>query len=589
MSIKLETFYAPNPQPERAVSFLMSANDAADRFVYPYSTCVYLRGLTDTFDVDTYYVHSAKVTAASYSPGGRWIASGDECGNLRVWTPQNAEKTTQLEIRPISGPILDLTWTEDSAKLSVIGHGANGAYGSVMSSDTGAPMGEVIGHTKPVNTGCLRPVRPFKFVTAGDDNTHVFYKGPPFKFDHSTCDHQKFVLCARYAPNGSVYATVGLDGKVFVYDGVSGEKLRVFSFGSGISSISFSPDSTQALVSLLCGKSLVIKVEDGSVVEEYDFGQDVHNQQCGTLWTKKHKISISLNGTLNYLENGKSRSVMGHTCGLSSIAMIPGGFVSADSLGTVLFRKFKEAPYAVWNPFRGAPGVKAICTINNNAQVLVGCADFSLNVLSVEDGSLIRTIKFDKPINALLPFGDDVIIQTSDSLVLFKNDEFIPIPTSEKVSSAAVSQATNEIVYGTKSGMIFFIDIDGSVRGSAKSHDYEVTTISYSHDGSKVATSSNKFDITVWSRENLNEPIHTGWRFHSLRINKILFSKDGNHLITVSGDRTIRQWSLEKKRKYVEEKIAHFEGVVSAEWVDDSRIITIGDDSSIRQWIVEMI
>ena len=589
MSFKLETCYAPHPTPTRAVGFFMTYNDPTDRFLYCIDNLVYIHGLKNQLDCDIYYNHSGKTTCASYSPNGRWIASADEMGNVKIWTPQNSEKTLQLETRPISGPVYDITWTGDNVRISVIGHGQNNAYGCVINAETAAAMGEVMGHTKPVSTGCLKPTRPFRFVSAGDDATHVFYKGPPFKFEHTTRDHERFVLCARYAPNGNIFATVGLDGKMIIYEGLTGEKKFEKSYGSGISTIAFSPDSTQALISLLEGRSLVVSVEDGSIIEEYKIGSEIYQQQCGALWTPKHKMTISLNGDFNFLENGQIRIERGHTSAIEAFCFIPGGFASGDSRGTVLFRKFDQSPYAVWNPDGSFPSIKTMCTMENDKLLLVGCSDKNLYILNIEDGSFVTKIEVGKVIRSFISLGNDVLIHADNSIFLLKEKSLIDFPTPEKVSSFALHPNKSELVIGDKSGHLTFISLDGTILGKVKSHDNDICTISYSQDGTKVASSSIKNDITVWSRDNLNEPLHEGWRFHSLQINKILFTNDGNHLITVSGDRSIRQWSLLSKRKYVEEKRAHHQTIIDAKWIDENNFLTIGGDGAIRKWSVTLI
>ena len=48
--------------------------------------------------------------------------------------------------------------------------------------DSGSTVGEVIGHSKPINSVDYKPTRPFRIVTASEDSGVGFYEGPPFKF-----------------------------------------------------------------------------------------------------------------------------------------------------------------------------------------------------------------------------------------------------------------------------------------------------------------------------------------------------------------------------------------------------------------------
>jgi len=592
MSIASEQIYAPHPTPRRGHAFFLSAHDGTDRLTFGIDNIVYLLGLTNQFDVDQFIAHQAKITTSAYSPSGRWVASADETGNVKVWTPQNAEKTIELETRPISGPIFDITWTNENNKISIVGAGANNAYGVVLDSSTGSAQGEVIGHTKQVNTGCLKPTRPYRFVTAGDDFTHVFYKGPPFKFQHTCKDHEKFILCARFSPDGSVYGTVGLDGKVCFYDGKESTKLNEFKFPCGLTAIAFSPDSKQALLATMDGRALVINVADGAIAEEYTIGQETYQQQAGALWTTKHKMTISLNGDFNFLEDGKVNIVRAHTAAISSIALIDGGFATGDSRGMILFRKFDQTPYAVFNPqgIEGnAPHINALAASVDKKTVYAACGDQKIYVINAEDASLVKLIDAKQTVKSIIPCADYFFLLTTSGVFTLKNDEVAEVKTPFPPTALAVSPNADEICIGGAKGATAILGLDGSVKEQTKGHDFDVVAISYSQDGKMLATTSAHKDITVWDRSNLKEAVQEGWCFHSLAITKILFTKDGRHLITVSGDRSIRQWCLDKRRKYVVVERAHHQKITDAVWLDEKHFLTTSEDGAIKKWNVELI
>lgn len=52
----------------------------------------------------------------------------------------------------------------------------------MFSADTGTSVGEIMGQSKPLNSVDFRGDRPFRIVTASEDNTLAFFHGPPFKF-----------------------------------------------------------------------------------------------------------------------------------------------------------------------------------------------------------------------------------------------------------------------------------------------------------------------------------------------------------------------------------------------------------------------
>lgn len=55
-------------------------------------------------------------------------------------------------------------------------------FGHVFMSDTGTSVGEISGQAKPLNAVDFRPARPFRVLTASEDNTVAVFEGPPFKF-----------------------------------------------------------------------------------------------------------------------------------------------------------------------------------------------------------------------------------------------------------------------------------------------------------------------------------------------------------------------------------------------------------------------
>lgn len=48
--------------------------------------------------------------------------------------------------------------------------------------DTGTTVGELPGHSRPVNSVAVRPAKPYRIATGADDALNCFYEGPPFKF-----------------------------------------------------------------------------------------------------------------------------------------------------------------------------------------------------------------------------------------------------------------------------------------------------------------------------------------------------------------------------------------------------------------------
>lgn len=106
-----------------------------------------------------------------------------------------------------------VAWDFESKRI-VLGGDGKDKFGHAMLFDTGSSVGEMSGHSKAINACSLRPMRPFRAVTASDDMTVNFYNGVPYKFAKSIKDHTRFVYDVRFSPDGKHFASTGADGKV---------------------------------------------------------------------------------------------------------------------------------------------------------------------------------------------------------------------------------------------------------------------------------------------------------------------------------------------------------------------------------------
>lgn len=48
--------------------------------------------------------------------------------------------------------------------------------------DTGTSNGNLSGQSRPMSSIDFRPARPYRLVSASEDNTVGIFEGPPFKF-----------------------------------------------------------------------------------------------------------------------------------------------------------------------------------------------------------------------------------------------------------------------------------------------------------------------------------------------------------------------------------------------------------------------
>ena len=58
----------------------------------------------------------------------------------------------------------------------------NFSFGHVFLFDTGTSNGNLSGQSRSMTSIDFRPARPYRIVSASEDNTVAMFEGPPFKF-----------------------------------------------------------------------------------------------------------------------------------------------------------------------------------------------------------------------------------------------------------------------------------------------------------------------------------------------------------------------------------------------------------------------
>lgn len=329
MSYSNKYIFAALPRTQRGTPLVLGGDPKGRNFLYTNGNSVIIRDIENPAISDVYTEHSCQVNVAKYSPSGFYIASGDASGKVRIWDTVNKEHILKNEFQPIGGPIKDIAWSADSQRIVVVGEGRE-RFGHVFMAETGTSVGEISGQSKPINSVDFRPSRPFRIVTASEDNTIAVFEGPPFKFKCTKQEHTRFAQAVRYSPDGSLFASAGFDGKIYLYDGATSElkgEIGSPAHKGGVYGIAWSPDGKQ-LLSCSGDKTCAIwDIETMQRATLFNMGTAVENQQVSCLWQGKHLISVSLSGVINYLDVDNPdkpwQVLMGHNKPITSLTLHP--------------------------------------------------------------------------------------------------------------------------------------------------------------------------------------------------------------------------------------------------------------------------
>lgn len=256
---------------------------------------------------------------------------------VRVWDCAGEDQILKGEYPVISGRINDLAWDGESKRIIAVGEGKE-KFGHAFTFDTGNSVGSISGHSSPINSVSIRPVRPYRAATASDDHTVVFMHGPPFNFNSQLRDHHSnFVHGVAFSPSGEHLISVSSDKKIVLYDGKTGEYKSTLGTSGGdghtgtIFSISWSADSKRFVTSSADQTVKIWDLETAKTTNSWKIGTGVPYQQVGVVWPNRSDgtiISLSLSGDLNYLnekEDKPYKVVSGHQKSITSMGVAEGG------------------------------------------------------------------------------------------------------------------------------------------------------------------------------------------------------------------------------------------------------------------------
>eukprot|EP01134_Creolimax_fragrantissima_P003697 CFRG3697T1 len=594
MSISLDKTFACLPMTKRGSNVLLSSDPKGEKLVYCCYRSVVTRDIENPLGCGIYQEHTQDCTTAKISPSGFYMASADTSGTIRIWDIMGEENILKNEYRPLSGPILDIAWSEDSKRIVVGGDGRE-TFGSAFLVDTGSSVGSITGHAKAINSIDMKPCRPYRVITASEDCSSGFYEGPPFKFSHSNSDHTKFVQVARYSPDGTTYVTASSDGRIFKYDGKTGQKTGEIgnpAHSGSVMSLAWSPDSSE-LLSVSADKTAIIwKVADGSLVTEFKFGETVDDQQVGCLWTAKEIITLSLSGAVNYLDRQNptqpKQILFGHNKNITSLA------VSSDR--TKIFTGDFTGRIVEWDAETGLGRAVGGPTHTNQINTIVYTKDDQLITIAMDDSIIVSSASGEKHVGRQVATGscplsashggDITALACAKGIELYRGTEKIANEDTDfDCISIAVSSDGTRVAVGSKDSKIRLYDTSAGTLVLNATADCKgaVTTCAFSPCGTKLATGDSGRNVFIFSVPAL-EIVQSGWVFHSAKVSSLAWSADGKHIVSGGLDQQLIVWSLEKPRKRLSIKNAHTGSVTAVAWLTDNRVISVGQDAIVRTW-----
>ncbi|XP_054766383.2 WD repeat-containing protein 1-B-like [Lytechinus pictus] len=582
------------PQTVRGYQGFLEGEPSGKNFVYVNQNNVLVRNIEDPSIVNIYNYHSNPTTCAKYAPSGYYVASGDDKGNLKIWDPNNPEAKVR-EYRVLGGAIKDIAWTEDSKRVVVVGEGAEKCGAAIM-FDTGASCGK-IDTIERTNSCDIRQKRPYRAIAGTDGKSVDIFKGPPFTRLTRRYDHTNWVQKAKYAPNGELFASGGSDGKLILHGWDEGEIVQTLgedgvAHKGTIYGLSWSSDSKQIFTSSADKTAKIWDVETGKCIAETVLGDSVGDQQYGCLLQNNFFLSLSFDGTVNYIDPNAPakpcRMIKGHQKPIKSLC------VNADR--TKVFAGSYDGVTTCWEYKNGV--AKAIG--GKNKPKLLTQIDYRDGKLSsVGSDDSMRLVdegkeEFDDDACALdsqpralcRGAGDLTVVAGIEKVTIVRGSQKASVLDVTYVGTAVdIHPNQSEVAIGAETGKIYIYSLSSDTlteKTIIDAHTEYVTRCRFSPDGEYLAACSSSKEIELYKVTNDYEDCHRRQYRHAARVTDLAWSPDSKHYATSCLDGAVSVWNLEKPMPMSQHKVHGRAETSCVAWLDDETIVTGGGDACLR-------
>lgn len=601
MSATRKNIYAAAPGTTRGKPVHVGGDPKGKNWLYACGSTVYIRNLKNPLECDVYTEHQFPVTVARYAPSGFYIASADTTGTVRIWDTTQKEHILKLELKPISGPILDLQWSGDSKRIVVVGEGKE-KFGAVFLWDSGSTVGEISGHSKAITSCDMRQSTPLRIATGSEDFLVCWFEGPPFKFKKSEKEHSRFVNCVRFSPDGSKLVSVSSDKTGILYDGKTGAIVKKLStnnaHSAGIYSASWSADNKRFVTASADKTAKIWDGESGEVLKTFNFSDNpqTEDQQLGCLWQGDEVVSINLNGDVTYLDldnpNKPKRVTRGHNKSITALAV--------DAANNSFYTGSYDALLLKWDfnngntdAFNGKGHTNQVARLLVQGDNIVSCAmDDTVRITPLNSREYAAPIGVDAPaadIAVGLKDKNLVIAVTSAAVLVIRNKQVVhKTAVKYQASSVALSADETKVAVGGKDNNVYIYSLSGdklTETASLKGHRGPLSSIAYSPDGKYLATGDHNRELLIWDASS-NAVKANGLVFHTGRINSVAWSPDSKHVVTGGLDGAVYVWDVENSGKRVFIKDAHQGGVNVVAFYDNNTVLSGGQDCNIKSWAI---
>lgn len=499
-----------------------------------------------------------------------------------------------------------MSWSFDNQRIVAVGEGRE-KFGHVFMAETGTSVGEIGGHSKTINSCDFRPGRPMKIVTGGEDNLVGYYEGPPFKFKGQIEDHNKYVQAVRYSPKGDLFASAGFDGRIFVYNGTTFERVAELTgdganspaHSGGIYGISWSPDGSRLMSASGDRTCKVYDIESKKNTTTFNVGNDVLDQQVSCLWQGSHLLSISLSGFINYWNESSpdqpTRVITGHNKSITAIGVQDHSLYTGGYDGFVNYWDLKSHSNRRLVGGHQNQVQDMVVVPSKNLIFTVGLDDRLRSIDTRTNEYTPLQAKLESQPRGLAALDDLLVIACYRHLLVYdqQGNHLASLSITYEATCCAASQQQRHVAVGSSQNRVHIYRVSEcgtkieELQDRQLDHRGPITCAEYSADGQTLIVGDANRKLIAYD-SNYKQTNDQEMGFHTARVNCVAWngSRSGQ-FVSGSLDTSLIVWDVKDVNKALHFKKAHpLSQVNKVQWVDEHSFVSVGQDANVKIWDV---
>lgn len=524
--------------------------------------------------------HPTYVRSLAFSPDGKWLASGDYSGTVRLWRPDG---TLERIVEPRDGAS-SLAWSPDSRRLAVTGP-PHVARLFDMADPQATPV-VLRGHTTYVTQVCWSPDGK-QLVTASDDKTARIWSadgqaGPVLQ------GHTAYLTGVGWGKTGVIATAAGMSGgtgntvRLWKTDGTAGPVLKGVWSGT-VTKLAWAPDGKRLAIG--GGGTQAIVSDIGETIETLNTG----DAALGIDWLADGKLWFAAATGRIACYEPESQKISKNATPMYDSAY--GLEWSPD--GRTLLQRFNSGDIGTWSADgraldRWSPpkACYSVAWRPDGKQYAAGLTspEFTILIRTPSDHQNGPTLKgHTNSVYALAwsPDGKKLVSGSEDKTARIWSAEGTleqTLTAHQAIIKAVAWSSLDQIATGSDDKTIRFWKPDGTA-GPVVETPAAIRSLAFSPDGQQLLAA---LDYDVWVLDASGKLLARR-RGGGAGVSSVRWSPDGKQFVSGSWDGTVRIWNA-ASRQVERVLLGHVEGVDYVAWSVRNILATTGSDRTIRGW-----